>query len=94
MSSPLRPECRKTLSSVSVYLDGELDPTACETIERHCRACADCAAIVAGLQETVGLCRQIGARSLPLAVLERARTSLRRLLEATPTEKEEPRRAK
>ena len=85
MSTPLNPECAHALSRVSSYLDGELDAGACEAIERHCGECAHCAAVVEGLRTTVGLCRQLGAAPLPAAVLDRARASLRRLLEP-PTE--------
>jgi hypothetical protein len=37
--------------------------------------------VVHGLKQTAGLCRQLGATPLPPAVLERARASVRRLLE-------------
>jgi hypothetical protein len=81
MSTPLSPECTHALSHVSSYLDADLDAGSCEAIEQHCRQCAHCAAIVEGLKKTVGLCRRLGATPLPPAVLDRARASLRRLLE-------------
>ena len=80
----MKPECRKVLSEVSTYLDGDLDDAACETIEQHCATCAGCAAVVADLKQTIGLCRQVGTTPLPPAVLERARRSVRRLLEKSP----------
>lgn len=76
----MRPECRQILKEISAYLDGELEATACARIERHCADCASCAAVVAGLKQTAGLCRQVGATPLPLPILERARASVRRLL--------------
>ena len=79
--------CRDILSNISGYLDGELDRTACDAIERHCRDCARCAALVQGLRETVGLCRDAASLPLPSAVRERARESVRRLLD-----RESPRR--
>jgi anti-sigma factor RsiW len=78
----MKPECRRLLAEISSYLDGDLDRAACETIERHCTTCQDCAAVVGGLKQTAGLCRQLGSAPLPPAVLERARDSIRRLLEA------------
>jgi anti-sigma factor RsiW len=77
----MTPECRAILAEISAYLDGELDHAACETVERHCAACVSCAGVVHGLKQTAGLCRQLGATPLPPAVLERARASVRRLLE-------------
>jgi anti-sigma factor RsiW len=75
-------ECRDVLREISTYLDGDLDTASCETIERHCATCADCAALVSGLRQTAGLCRQVGSAPLPAAVLEKARASVRRLLES------------
>jgi anti-sigma factor RsiW len=74
-------ECRDVLAGISAYLDGDLEAAACETIERHCRHCARCAAFVTGLRETVGLCRRAGSVPLPESVRRRARESVRRLLE-------------
>ncbi len=77
----MKSECRHILKEISAYLDGELGAAACATIERHCADCASCAAVVAGLKQTSGLCRQMGTTPLPSPVLERARASVRRLLE-------------
>jgi anti-sigma factor RsiW len=77
-------ECRRILAQISAYLDAELDATACRAIEEHCVTCPSCAEVVRGLRETAGLCRRLGAAPLPPAVLERARASVRRLLEEPP----------
>jgi anti-sigma factor RsiW len=74
-------ECRRVLASVSAYLDGDLDATTCESIEAHCGTCAECADVIAGLRKTVGLCRQAGSTPVPEAVRQRARASVRRLLD-------------
>jgi anti-sigma factor RsiW len=80
MSAPPN-ACRDVLANISAYLDGELDTTACDAIERHCQECASCAALVKGLRETVGLCRQAATVPLPEDVRQRARESVRRLLD-------------
>lgn len=80
MTEPLTRECQHILAGISSYLDGDLEATACQAIERHCQTCARCAALVAGLRETVGLCRQAGTAPLPESVRQRARESVRRLL--------------
>lgn len=79
--SPRPDTCQEVLANISSYLDGELNPTACDAIEHHCRACPSCAALVEGLRETVGLCRQAGTVPLPEDVRQRARASVRRLLD-------------
>lgn len=81
MTTELMAECRRILASVSRYLDGDLDATACESIEAHCRQCSGCADVIAGLQETVGLCRQAGSIPVPEAVRQRAHARVQRLLE-------------
>jgi anti-sigma factor RsiW len=79
--------CREILSGISAYLDGELDATACDAIERHCSACDDCAALIAGLRETVGLCRGAAGAPLPESVKARAQASIRRLLDGIPSDR-------
>ncbi len=73
--------CRAILANISAYLDGELDSTACHAIAEHCQRCPGCAAVVEGLRVTVGLCREAGSAPLPDAVRQRARDSVRRLLD-------------
>ena len=81
MTESSKTDCQTILGGISAYLDGELDTTACDAIERHCRECPRCAALVTGLRDTVGLCRQAGSVPLPESVRERARASVRRLLD-------------
>jgi len=73
--------CRDVLANISGYLAGELNVTECDEIERHCRACLNCAALVQGLRQTVGLCHQMGTTPLPEDVRRRARERVRELLE-------------
>jgi anti-sigma factor RsiW len=73
--------CREILASISGYLDGELDRTACVGIERHCQQCSSCAALVESLRATVGLCRQAASEPLPDAVRQRALDRVRQLLD-------------
>jgi anti-sigma factor RsiW len=74
-------DCRPILANISAYLDGDLEATACDAIEQHCRRCAACASLVSGLRETVGLCRQAASVPLPEAVRQRARDRVRELLD-------------
>jgi anti-sigma factor RsiW len=76
----LNMECAAMLAGISAYLDGDLDASACQAIELHCRACPRCAGVVEGLRETIGLCREAGKTPLPEAVRQRARASIERLL--------------
>jgi anti-sigma factor RsiW len=82
MSEPSSPDCTALLASISAYLDGELDRVECAAIKRHCTGCPRCAALVEGLRHTIGLCRDVGTAPLPEPVRDRARESIRRLLDA------------
>jgi anti-sigma factor RsiW len=73
--------CKAILVNISSYLDGEADDTTCDEIERHCETCPSCSDLVNGLRETVGLCRRAGSVPLPESVRQRARDSVRQLLD-------------
>jgi anti-sigma factor RsiW len=75
------PACRETLQNIAAYLDGELDASACDAIERHSRGCPGCAALIDGLRETAGMCRRAGQAELPEAVRQRAKAAVRALLD-------------
>jgi len=80
MSEDISRACGAMLAGISAYLDGDLDATACQAIERHCGDCPRCAALVEGLRETIGLCREAGRTPLPEPVRQRAKASIERLL--------------
>jgi anti-sigma factor RsiW len=81
MNDPAPPTCHTILTKISAYLDGELDATACDEIERHGERCASCRELVDGLRQAIGLCRRAGEAPVPDAVRQRARASVRRLLD-------------
>lgn len=81
MTSRSAQGCAEILAGISAFLDGELDATACAAIEEHCAHCPRCAPVVEGLRRAIGLCRDAGSVPLPDAVRERARASVRKLLE-------------
>lgn len=80
MSEAVNLDCGAMLAGISAYLDGDLGATECDAIELHCRACPRCAAVVDGLRQTIGLCREAGSTPLPEPVRQRARASIERLL--------------
>lgn len=80
MSQDVNRDCGAMLAAISAYLDGDLGAAECQAIERHCQDCSRCAALVQGLRETIGLCREAGRTPLPEPVRQRARASIERLL--------------
>lgn len=81
MTSRVHDECSRVLTRIQGYVDGELDTLECDVIERHCAGCETCGAVVRGLRETIGLCREVGRAPLPEAVTDRARAQVKRLLD-------------
>ena len=75
--------CAPVLAQIQAFVDGDLDAGACARIERHCAQCSSCAALVRGLRQTIGLCRDVGRAPLPDQVSRRAREQVKRLLAAT-----------
>jgi anti-sigma factor RsiW len=47
--------CRHLLSSLSEFVDGELDPVLCDEIERHMADCENCQIVINTLKKTVEL---------------------------------------
>lgn len=47
--------CRYLLSSLSEFVDGELDEALCHEIEKHMEGCEDCQIVINTLQKTVDL---------------------------------------
>lgn len=59
------PDCRELLGQLSVYLDGELDLSACENIEGHMEDCPPCQAFLESLRRTVEHVKNTPATKLP-----------------------------
>jgi anti-sigma factor RsiW len=64
-------ECQHLLGQLSDYVDGELEQTMCEEIERHLAECQNCRVVVDTLGKTVALYRTQGQTTLPSDVEER-----------------------
>lgn len=72
MTPPLNPmkrhheHCREGRAQMSDYLDGDLDPKAAASVERHTRWCPNCGRMLTNLRRTLGGLR--GLRDEPVAV--------------------------
>lgn len=58
-------KCQDYVSDLSDYLDGELDPSICEEIEKHIGHCENCRIMVDSMKQTVTLCREGKPEKLP-----------------------------
>jgi RNA polymerase sigma-70 factor (ECF subfamily) len=51
------PRCRQLFAELSDYLDGALDASLCEELEKHLDGCAPCQTFLDSLEQTVVRCR-------------------------------------
>ena len=49
-----REHCREVRAQMSDYLDGELEPAAAASVERHTRWCPNCRRMLTNLRRTLG----------------------------------------
>ena len=73
-------ECLALLGELSDYIDDELSPRERRAIDVHCRDCARCKRMIAGLRRTVSLLRRAGSSRLTPRALARARANIDHLL--------------
>lgn len=66
-----RQECQHLLGQLSDYVDGELEQTMCEEIERHLADCQNCRIVVDTPSKTVALYQTQGQTLVPGEVEER-----------------------
>ena len=59
------PECTQIVKMLSAYLDRDLPPDTCSSIEAHLQSCPNCEQTAAGLRRTVALCRDFRTSDKP-----------------------------
>lgn len=64
-------ECRRYLSSLSAYVDGELSDDLCRELEAHMETCENCRVVVNTFTKTIMLYRQMAGPEMPDTVKER-----------------------
>jgi anti-sigma factor RsiW len=78
-------QCDLLIERLSAYLDGDPGPEACDRIQAHARTCPRCAALVADLRRTVGICHKAARTPLPAPIRARARKCIDALLGPKPS---------
>lgn len=63
--------CRELLGSLSEYVDGTLDESLCQEIEKHMAGCDRCQIVIDTLRKTVELYHQTPEQALPDDVRKR-----------------------
>jgi len=73
---PQTESCREVFALLSEYLNLELPPDACRSIEEHLAGCEPCIEFVESLRKTVELCRSYRPGELPAPLASDAREKL------------------
>ena len=61
-------KCSDMIQDISGYVDGEIDESLCEEIEKHLSGCKNCRIMVDTLKQTFVLCRDGKKESLPESI--------------------------
>jgi len=69
-------QCREIFALLSDYLNLELPPDACKSIETHLAGCPPCIEFVESLKKTIEICRKFQPAELPAPLVEEAREEL------------------
>ncbi len=68
--------CKQLIHRLSEYLDGELDASLAEELERHLQHCEDCRVVVDTTRKTIEIYCNTEPTPLPPAVRERLERTL------------------
>jgi anti-sigma factor (TIGR02949 family) len=64
--------CNDIIGTLSDYIDGELSPELCQSLEDHLKDCIDCRVVVDTMKKTIELYKlESRNETLPLKVKER-----------------------
>jgi len=64
--------CAEMIGTLSDYIDGELSPELCQSLEEHLKDCQDCRVVVDTMKKTIELYKmEADKESIPSKVKER-----------------------
>jgi RNA polymerase sigma-70 factor (ECF subfamily) len=75
--------CPDVLHALSEHTEGDLDPSACRTLEAHVAECPSCAARCDGLRGILAACAALPAAPVPDAIAAAIRSGIRTALQTT-----------
>ena len=77
--------CRKLLSEISNYLDGEIEPEARRELEEHLAKCPNCWVVFDTTRKTVQIYQGCEPYPIPETLQTRLQQALRKLCEPSET---------
>ena len=80
--APPRAElCPDVLTRFSQYLEGEIDPGVCATMEAHLARCQHCRNACESLKRTLAICRQLPTPAVPASLAASVKTAIHAFLD-------------
>lgn len=76
-----QPGCPDIATMISRYLEGDLDRSVCDRLQRHVRACPRCTDVCSDLRIALGACRAYGNAPLPPEIRASVKEAIRRTAE-------------
>ena len=77
--------CRKLLSEISNYLDGEIDPAARQELDEHLAKCPNCWVVFDTTRKTIQIYQGCEPYPIPETLQNRLQQALRKLCEPSET---------
>jgi anti-sigma factor RsiW len=71
-------KCEEMLKLLNEYVDGTVDPSICETFERHMAGCNPCQIVVDNIRQTITLYKNGQPYEIPAECRQRLHEVLRR----------------
>jgi RNA polymerase sigma-70 factor, ECF subfamily len=72
--------CPDVLTLFSQHLEGEIDPSACATMEAHLMQCSRCRGTCESLKRTLAMCRQLPTPEVPPSLATSVKAAIRTFL--------------
>jgi len=69
--------CAELLATLNQYVDGDLEPGICDTLQEHLKGCNPCQIVVDNIRQTIRLYKAGEPYALPAALHERLSSTLR-----------------
>jgi len=71
-------KCEELLAVLNEYVDGDLDPSVCDSFREHLEGCNPCQIVIDNIRQTIRLYKQGEPYELPEELCRKLRASLRK----------------
>ena len=80
IAPPRKAPCPDVLTLFSQYVEGDIDPRVCATMEAHLAQCHHCSDTCASLKRTLAMCRQLPTPDVPASLASSVKAAIQAFL--------------